>query len=174
MHIIRTIAIAATLTAATLLTMGADGCNQQATAAALMSEVGVDVKAALDIAGVDPAKSQNVANLFQLAASDVSLWKPGTSSDEAVQAIRDADAALSAILPPGSRVQAYVDLALGTAENVITLIQANSTAPAAVAGAATAHSVTAGVPHITLPHPPQTAAQFRKQWAALGGGVPLH
>lgn len=169
---------ALTLGAATLATMGASGCSKQATAAALVSEVGTDVGVALQLGGVSTFASQNVQNLFQVAASDISTWKPGTSGDNAVQALKDATAALSDVLPPGSKVDAYVNLALGTVENIITLIQSESSvtpvATGGIAAPAVAHASTTTARVVTLAHPPTTASQFRSQWAALGGRVPLH
>lgn len=176
-RILITSASVALITVASLATMAASGCNRQAVASALVAELGTDVQAALTIQGVDPATASTITGLFQTASVDIGKWQPGTSGQDAVQALNDATSALSQVLPPGTKVDAYITLALGTAENIITLIQSESGAtPAAapaVAGLARPKSVARTPRVVTLPNPPTTAAQFRKQWAAIGGGVPL-
>lgn len=175
-RILITTASVVLITTATLTTLAASGCSKQAVTAALIAEVGVDVQAALTIQGVDPTTSATINGLFQIASTDIGKWVPGSDSSEAQQALKDATDALGQILP-NSQAKAYIDLALGTAENIITLIQSQSPAnPAPAVGLTAAHNrhgVTATARVVTLPHPPTTAAEFRKQWGAIGGGVAL-
>lgn len=159
---------------ATVLILGPTGCTNQQTIAALVSIVGSSASAALTLGGVDAATSTRINGEFQTASQQIAAFVPGTPAEEVIQTLQIATADLGDIPGLNPKAQAYIDLALGTAETLVVLLQKQSGTVVAPSVGLSAHSVTRTPRVVTLAHPPDTPKAYKKAWDALGGGVPLN
>lgn len=133
------------------------GCPSQSQVAGLVQVLGNDAAAIAKLQG-DPALADKLTTDTAAAVTAVTNWKSGTPSQEAVQALNIVIADLN-LFPQASAYQAYIVLAVGTAQTIITLLQ-----PAA----------TTSISAHTAPKPAvvPTVKEFHKQCLALN--IPDH
>lgn len=157
--------IIATLLVSSALICGSTACNQGVTAA-LVGELGTAGRSLAQIEN-NPSLATQIQNDTNAAVAAINGWKPGTPAQETIQVINILIDDLN-LIPGTGPYAALVDLALGTAENIITIIEAQS--PTTATSAATAHAVRARQVH--LANPPTTKGDFKKQWDALVAANP--
>ena len=106
-----------------------DGCNDQATIAALLNEM-LTAWSSLETT-LGKVLPSNIATLFQEAVTAVQNWKSGTPAEDVIQVLQALASAIGTIgtLIPGMTAieAAAVQIILGTVINIIELID-----PAAV------------------------------------------
>lgn len=140
------------------------GCPSQTTLAALVNELGTSAAAIAQLEG-----NQQLATQLQkdtaVASTAIQNWKPGTNGQMAVEAINIVIDDLNLICGQAPQCGQYgplITLALGTAENIITILESQG----AVQGGITARSAK---PHTTvhLTAPPQDVKTYKANWNAL-------
>lgn len=135
------------------------GCPTQNTTAALVTVLG---NAASTIAALE-GNTQLAATLktdTAAASSAVLNWKKGTPTQNVIQALNLVEADLN-LIPGTGKYAPLVDLAVGTVESIMEIVQPGSSSPNGVMAR----------PNIThrvyLAKPPKDAAQFQKEWNAI-------
>ena len=135
------------------------GCPSLNSTAALVTVLG---NAASTIATLE-GNTQLAATLrtdTAAASSAVLNWKKGTPSQNAIQALNLVEADLN-LIPRSSTYTPLVDLAIGTVESIIEIVQPG-------AASITPQNKRVGVTHrVWLANPPKTDAQFRTAWNGI-------
>lgn len=113
---------------------------------------------------ISTAQGQTIETDFEALIADVQNWKSGTPADAAIQVVQDIEAALPLLpIPPPYNI--LVPVALAGLTTILTLLGANSPAPAiANAGELTAHVQTL--------HAHSVAAQGEAKVESLTGYKP--
>ena len=132
------------------------GCPSQNTIASLVDVLG---NASSSIAALQ-GNTQLAATLktdTAAASSAVLNWKKGTPTQNVIQALNLVEADLN-LIPGTGQYAPLIDLAIGTVESIMEIVQPGS---ASVQGRV-------GVTHrVYLKSPPKNADQFKKEWNAL-------
>ena len=147
--------------AAAALAIGLAGCpaNTQNTIAALVTALG---NAAASIAALEnnPTLSATLKTDTTAASTAVLNWKQGTPTQNVVAALNLVEADLN-LFPGTSQYAPLVDLAIGTVESILEIVQPGASAIDSV-------HPRAGVTHrVSLANPPKTAAGFKAEWNAM-------
>jgi hypothetical protein len=121
----------------TALSLSTTGCASQTTIADLIAVVGTSV-ASIEALEGNTAVVTKIQTDTAAARAQVLDWKSGTPTQDVVAALNLVEDDLN-ILPVSSQDQALVDLALGTVDEILALIQATPASP--VTGATAAHIV---------------------------------
>jgi hypothetical protein len=144
------------------------GCTSQTTISELTGVFGEAAAAFAAVEG-DNATSKQISTDTALAVAQINAWKPGTPSQNAVQAINLLIADINLIPKLSQQDQAYADIVLAAAGSVITFLEANSP------------SATGAKVYFTLLAPNNytgpkinNAKDFKKQWNALVVSHPVH
>jgi hypothetical protein len=134
-------------------------CNQ-ANIAALVSVLG---NASASIAALEgnTALAATLQADTAAAADAVKNWKQGTPSQNVIEALNLVEKDLN-LLPVNSKYSALIILAIGTAESIIAIVQANNPQASMSPGPQRAH----------LANPPKTAKEFTARWNAIAQSNP--
>jgi len=132
------------------------GCPQQSTLAALVTTLG---NAAASVASVEGNATLATKLQTDTAAASTAVlnWKSGTPATEAIEAINIVEDDLQLFPLTGPYVP-LIDLALGTAESIIEILNPTATTPS------TAHAQRRVV---KLTFTPKNKKDFEKQWNAI-------
>lgn len=135
------------------------GCPAQSTLAALVSTLGNSASSIAALEG-NSSLATKIQTDTQAASTAVLNWKSGTPATEAIEAINLVEDDLS-LFPITGQYAPLIDLALGTAESIIEILNpTGATTPATTAHAA--HRT------VTLPFAaPKTSSAYKKQWNAI-------
>jgi hypothetical protein len=162
------------LAVAGLLLFGTIGCdsNGQKTASILITTACNSVSALAQLEGYSIDQVKLKADCAA-ASTAVLNWQAGTPAQNVLEALNLVDDDLD-LIPVDNKTKALIDLAIGTVDQVITLVDP-SAQPAAGAPVAsqvafmwTAYQKTAARHHHRkLPHPVWDAKDYKKQWNAL-------
>lgn len=138
------------------------GCPSQQNLSALVTVLG---NASASIAALEgnTALAAKLKTDTAAAASAVTNWKKGSAATEVIEALNLVEADLD-LIPGTSQYAPLVDLAIGTVESILEIVQPGSSSP---------NGMTArpGVTHrYVLKSPPKSAAQFKKEWNQLAAG----
>ena len=111
---------------ATILAFSLVGCGttSQTTVAAYVGVISTAVETVLAVTGNGSATLTKDLNTVQTL---IAAWKPGTSSQDVVQALNDLAANLD-LIPLGTKYDAAIAAAINGADNLISLIQSESVA----------------------------------------------
>lgn len=121
-------AVIVLLCAATLfITVPTIGCNEQQSAAQLVEVLGSAVASLGYIEGTPQNLITQVENDTQVAASFIASWKSGTPAQDVIAALNAVESDLY-LFPISSEDQALIDLAIGTVEEIMTLVSPSSSA----------------------------------------------
>ena len=135
------------------------GCPSQTTLAALTATLG---NAGASIATIEgnAALAQKLQTDTTAAVSAVQNWKPGTPSQNAVQALQlvETDLNLISQIPGAQQYAPLISLALSTTISIIQIVDPGSV-PAAVARAQVGGVTTSGAP--------KNAKDFKARWYAI-------
>jgi hypothetical protein len=135
------------------------GCPSLNSTATLVTVLG---NAASSIATIE-GNTQLAATLktdTAAASSAVLNWKKGMPSQNVIQALNLVEADLN-LIPGTSTYAPLVDLAIGTVESIIEIVQPGATS-------ITPQNKRVGVTHrVWLANPPKTDAQFRTAWNGI-------
>ena len=148
----------ALVTFATLLVIMAAGCNQN-TVAALVTELG---SASSSIAALEgnTALAAKLKTDTTAASTAVLNWKKGSATTEVIEALNIVEADLN-LFPITDKYAPLVDLAIGTVESIMEIVQPGSSSSNGV-------TALAGVTHrVYLAKPPKSAEQFKTKWNAM-------
>jgi len=140
------------------------GCPSQSELAALVSILGVAASSVAEIQG-DSAVAQRIDIDSRAASAAIASFQPGSPAQNAVQAISLLQTDIS-LIPLNDNVRPYVDLALGTAQSIIGLLQSQGQAIGVVDVSPVPQHAPRGVRQVDLPVVPTTAKQFKAQWNA--------
>jgi hypothetical protein len=145
----------AIITAGCLLALCMAACIQSGVAA-LVTTLG---NASSGIAALEG--NSTLAATLQTDTAAVSTavlnWKQGSPTQNVIQALNLVEADLD-LIPSTDKYAPLVDLAIGTVESIMEIVQPNSTAVQA----------RAGITHrVYLKSPPKSAGQFKKEWNSL-------
>jgi hypothetical protein len=154
-HIIPGIVIATCTLGMTLATAG---CASQTTLADLIAIVGTSIASVETIDG-NTAAVAKIQTDTAAATTEVLAWKSGTPTTEVIEALNLVEDDLNA-LPVSTLDTQYIDLAIGTVNEILTLIPASTT---------TATVVHDAVPHrqVHLAKTPKDAKTYKKIWNGL-------
>jgi hypothetical protein len=152
-HAMKRTAVLASLALALVVT----ACNQN-TLATLVTTLG---NASASIAALEGNTALAATLKADTAAATTAVlnWKSGTPTQNVIQALNLVEADLN-LIPSISQYAALVDLAIGTVESIIEIVQP---------GASSIDSVNTrpGVTHrVYLANAPKNAAQFKAAWQA--------
>lgn len=150
---------AAVISGGSVMLMGAQGCEKQNTAAALIGIAGVAVSSLETIEGHGDVAAQ-LQTVFSATQTAVLNWKAGTPTQDVSQALQIVQNDLL-LLPVSVQTQAYIELALATVQAVLDLFP----------GTALQFATTAKVRRVQIVAP-KTAAEFKASWNAIGGIAP--
>lgn len=114
---------------------------------------------------INTAEGQQINADFKTAIADIQAWKSGTPATNAVQVIQDIEAALP-LIPLPAPFNVLVPIALGGLATILTLLGANSPAPAEP------EATPALAPHIQMAHATAVAAAGEAKVASLTGYKP--
>lgn len=137
-----------------VMLMGAQGCEKQNTAAALIGIAGVAIASLETIEGHGDVAAQLQTD-FAAAQTAVLNWKQGTATQDVSQALALVQNDLN-LLPVSQQDQAYIELAIGTVQSILDLFP----------GTAPQFAVTANVRRVQIVAP-KTAKEFKATWNAL-------
>ncbi|HEY4357095.1 MAG TPA: hypothetical protein VGN16_15205 [Acidobacteriaceae bacterium] len=164
----------------TVFPMAGCNSNDQKTAAALVQTMGTAVTSLLTLEG-NAALAPRLQKDFQAASTAVANWKQGTPAQDVVEALNLLDSDLD-LVPVSDKDKALIELAIGTVDEILALLPATATSPAAApAAVAPAMFVQNGAramrvewptkrpPHVRrrLVRPIWGAKDFKKQWNEL-------
>jgi hypothetical protein len=139
-----------------LATIGLAGCWQQTTIATLVTALG-NASASIATLEGNTAIAAKLKTDTAAASTAVLNWKKGSATTEVIEALNLVEADLN-LFPVTDQYAPLVDLAIGTVESIMEMVQPGSSSPAGV-------QVRAGVTHrVYLANPPKTAADFTKAW----------
>lgn len=136
------------------ITMTACPVNKT-TLAALVTTLGQAAASVATIQG-NPALAAQLQKDVAIAAQQIASWQKGSGAAMAIAAIGIVEADLQ-LFPQVGPYLPLIELALGTAQSIIAIIQAQSGTPPA--------AVTARTVHLAKPAP-KNSAEFNKQWNA--------
>lgn len=142
--------------AVSFTTFATTGCATQSTIAVLTSTLGA---AGASIAAIEgnPALAQKIQADTTAAVTAVNNWKSGTPSQDAVQVINILVADLN-LIPAVGPYAPLIEIALATAETIITELEAGS--PGVTANIIQPRAVSASVPSA------KDSKSFKKLWNA--------
>lgn len=152
----------AAILAVTALAVIMAGCPSINTTSALVTVLG---NAAATIAALDGNAALSATLKADTAAASTAVlnWKKGTATQNVIQALNLVEADLN-LIPGTSRYAPLVDLAIGTVESILEIVQPGSSSPNGI-------MARPGVTHrVSLAKPPTSADQFKKEWNAMATG----
>lgn len=132
------------------------GCTQQQTVAELISSVGTAV-ASLEVIEGNTSSVAKIQADTQAASSAVLNWKAGTPDEDVIEALNLVESDLK-LFPISAEDTALIDLAIGTVDQIITLLPQAAT-PATLTAAR--------VQTVKLTNAPKNKKDFAKQWNAI-------
>lgn len=140
------------------MTFSMTGCASQTTIADLVAIVGTTIASLETVEGNTTAVTKIQADTAA-ATAQVLAWKTGTPTTEVIEALNLVEDDLN-VLPISTEDQQFVDLAIGTINEVLALLPANTT--------------TATVAHDTIQHrkvslakTPKDVKTYKKIWNGL-------
>jgi len=141
-----------------LVSIGVAACNQN-DIAALVTTLG-NASASIATLEGNTALAAKLQTDTAAASSAALNWKKGSAGTEVVEALNLVEADLN-LIPGTSQYAPLVDLAIGTVESIIELVQPG-------AASITPANPRVGVTHrVYLANPPKSAAQFRTAWNSV-------
>ena len=162
---------------ASAFTLPTLGCDQQQTAAELVSTVGTATSSLLQFEGNPFAASQVTASVA-VATAAITNWKSGSPTQDIAEALNLVEDDLN-LIPVSTTDKALVDLAIGAVDQLLALFPGKTVSPVVVpatAGAPSAlliayQTIAPARPHVAhrkvyLAKTPKTAKQFKAQWNA--------
>lgn len=154
--------------------MTTTGCDAQSTAADLIAIVGTATASLEALEGNTEAVKQIQADT-KAATDAVTNWKNGTPAQDVIEALNILQDDLN-LLPVSPTDLAFIDLAIGTVDQILALIPVPANAPAVSSGALLSQAVyfSARPHHVHHRHPhlaktPKSVKEFRKEWNKLAG-----
>lgn len=145
------------------ITLVTTGCPAQQTASALIKIVGSAVGSVVAIEG-NTAAAQKIQADSKLAGDIVAAWVPGTPSQQALEALNLLAQDLTLIAPISPTVQALLDLASVTLQEVIQIVESQQ-GPNPPPQPLTAHAQVHK--NVTGQTPAKDKAEFKKKWNAI-------
>lgn len=139
------------------LVLTTTGCASQQTLAALVSTVGTSVATLEAIEGASPQLIQKVQQDTAIATQDVLNWKQGSPTQDIINALNLVQDDIS-VLPVPPQDAALVSLAIGTIDQILTIVQVSS---------GTTPVTTAKNIHFKLKHQIKNSKEFKKEWNSI-------
>ena len=147
--------------ASAILAVGLAGCpaGTQGTISALVTVLG-NASASIAVLENNPTLAAKLKTDTAAASSAVLNWKQGTPAQDVIQALNLVEADLN-LIPGTSQYAPLVDLAIGTVESILEIVQPGASSIDSV------HS-RVGVTHrVSLANPPKDAVAFKSEWNAM-------
>ena len=120
---------------------------------------------------ITTAEGQTITTDFTTLITDIQNWKSGTPATDAIQVVEDIEAVLPA-LPIPAPFNILVPIALGGLTTILTLLGANSPAPATPETTAAVAAAPALAAHIQTLHASAVAAAGEAKVTSLTGYKP--
>jgi len=136
------------------------GCTNQATISALVTTLGNAAAAIASIEG-NASLAQKLQVDTAAAAQAVLNWKSGTSAQNIVQLLTIVQDDLY-LFPISSQYVALINLAIGTVNSIILIVNSGNPAPQPQSDVARAPRRS-----VVLAKTPKNAEQLKKQWNAI-------
>jgi hypothetical protein len=137
---------------AVVLILALIGCPSQSTLASLTNILGTSAAQIASLEG-NPDLAAKLTSSTAAAVTAINTWKPGTPSQDAVQAINIVIANLN-LFPQTGQYAPLILLSLTTAEAILDILQPQAATPAA----RTAHQIIMA---------PTMAKEFKARWNAI-------
>jgi hypothetical protein len=144
-----------------LISLSTAGCTSTTTIADLIAVVGTSV-ASLEALEGNTAIVSQIQTDTATATKQVLAWKSGAPTQDVIAALNLVEDDLN-VLPVSSQDQALVDLAIGTVDQILTLIPATPASP--IPGATVANIVHR--PIVLTAKAPADAKSYKKTWNQL-------
>jgi hypothetical protein len=176
---------AAVLACGICLVLATASCTQSSLAE-LVATAGGAVAAVVDLEG-DSTQANTLLTLTSAASSAVLAWKPGTPSQEAIEAVNAVSQQLDKT-PYLAQYEPFIVLAVATFDQIVTdlggtpqpgtLAQLPENMSPRTAGLAYASASAGGFPYKLNRHgayqgtPPKSAKSFKAAWNAIAKTVP--